>query len=72
MNLLRVAVRFAPTPDADPGKHGFPAPGTGNYGPGKRTNGELRPGKRTKGDSVYIGGGVLALIIIVILLVWLL
>jgi hypothetical protein len=62
MNLLRVAVRFAPTPDADPGKHGFPAPGTGNYG----------PGKRTKGDSVYIGGGVLALIIIVILLVWLL
>jgi hypothetical protein len=27
---------------------------------------------RTKGDEMYIGGGVLALIIIVLLLIWLL
>ena len=28
--------------------------------------------KRTKGDVVYIGGGVLTLIVIILLLVWLL
>jgi hypothetical protein len=30
------------------------------------------PTGRTKGDEMYIGGGVLALIIIILLLIWLL
>lgn len=39
---------------------GFFSPRTGNQ----------HIGKRTKGDSVYISGGVLALIVVIVLLVW--
>jgi hypothetical protein len=60
-NLLRIDLPFAATPRRAPA-NGFPGSGTGNY----------RPGKRTRGDAMYIGGGALALIIVIILLVWLL
>jgi len=39
---------------------GFSAQWTGNH----------HVGKRTKGDSMYIGGGVITLIVVILLLVW--
>jgi hypothetical protein len=41
---------------------GFCTAGTGNDQLGKRT--------KTKGAAVYIGGGVIALIVIILLLIW--
>ena len=41
---------------------GFRTAGTGNDQLGKRT--------KTKGAAVYIGGGVIALIVIILLLIW--
>lgn len=35
-----------------------------------RRTGNQEESKRTKGDSVYIGGGVLALIVVILLLIW--
>jgi hypothetical protein len=39
---------------------GFRGTRTGNYW----------PAKRAKGDTVYIGGGALALIVLILLLIW--
>jgi hypothetical protein len=58
---FEVDLRFAATPRSVP-PNGFRERGPGNY----------RAGKRTKGDAMYIGGGALALIIVILLLVWLL
>jgi hypothetical protein len=35
-----------------------------------RCMGNQHLGKRTKGDSMYIGGGVITLIVVILLLVW--
>ena len=50
---------------------GFSALLTGNQYVGKRTNEiSMSVHERTKGAAMYIGGGVITLIVIILLLVW--